>query len=70
MPQSEHSWFRKVFRRLTGLLSQRARKEPEPPVRSLTLTSLLQRSLGHPIAAGQPWLSFRKTELLRRNDAR
>ena len=31
MPQSEHSWLRKLFRRLTGRLSQRARKEPDPP---------------------------------------
>jgi len=32
MPQSEHSRLRKLFRRLMGRLSQRARKEPEPPV--------------------------------------
>ena len=32
MPQSIHSRFRELFRRLMGWLPQRARKEPEPPV--------------------------------------
>jgi len=31
MPQSKHSRLRKLLRRLTGWLSQRARKEPNPP---------------------------------------
>ena len=31
MPQSKHSRLRKLLRRLTGWLSQRARKEPDPP---------------------------------------
>jgi hypothetical protein len=32
MPQSKESRLRKLFRRLTGWLHQRTRKEPEPPV--------------------------------------
>ena len=32
MPQAEDSQLRKLFRRLTGWLPRRARKEPEPPV--------------------------------------
>ncbi|HEY1526478.1 MAG TPA: hypothetical protein VGH51_09600 [Candidatus Angelobacter sp.] len=32
MPQSDDSRLRKLFRRLTGWLGRRARKEPEPPV--------------------------------------
>jgi hypothetical protein len=31
MPQSKHSRLRKLLRRLMGWLSQRARKEPDPP---------------------------------------
>ncbi|MBZ5492729.1 MAG: hypothetical protein LAO76_17540 [Acidobacteriia bacterium] len=31
MPQSKHSRLRKLLRRLTGWLPQRARKEPDPP---------------------------------------
>jgi hypothetical protein len=32
MPQSKDSRLRRLFRRLTGWLPTRARKEPEPPV--------------------------------------
>lgn len=32
MPPSEDSRLRKLFRRLSGWLRQRRRKEPEPPV--------------------------------------
>jgi hypothetical protein len=32
MPQSKDSRLRRLFRRLTGWLRPRARKEPEPPV--------------------------------------
>jgi len=32
MAQSEDSRLRKIFRRLTGWLQRRVRKEPEPPV--------------------------------------
>jgi hypothetical protein len=32
MPESDRSRLREIFRRLTGWLRLRARKEPEPPV--------------------------------------
>ena len=64
MPQSEHSWLRKLFRRLLGLLPRRAHKEPDPPVDPYAY-ALPQRSPGHRIAAARPSLSYRKTKLIR-----
>jgi hypothetical protein len=64
MPQSERSRLRELFRRLTGWLRRSARKEPEPPsIRTLTLQR--QKSPGHRIEAVPPWLSYRKTDLVR-----
>jgi hypothetical protein len=64
MPQSKHSRLRELFRRLMSWLPRRARKEPEPPVDPYAYVTA-PRNPGHPIAAGQPWLSYRKTDMVR-----
>jgi hypothetical protein len=62
MTQSDHSRFRELLRRQqAGSVGPLVRNPSRPSIP--THMSLPQRSPGHRIAAGRPWLNCRKIDL-------